>query len=300
MQVLVTGATGFLGSHLVPYLLSQGHTVRRMTRRPQLPDDSVWQPARGEIDRAALRWAEVIIHLAGESLGEGRWTLAKKQRIRASRVQSTQLLCTALASVEPGPRVLLSASAMGYYGDRNDELLTEQSPSGTGFLAEVCRQWEAATIPAQQAGIRTVCLRQGLVLATDGGTLQHALRLGPLGVGLRVGQGRQYWSWISLPDWLAVIHHCMSTSTLNAPVNAVAPTPVTNAEFASTLATLTQRPLLPPVPAFAARLVLGEFAEEVVLASARVVPTCLLASGYRFQHSTLKEALRALLGSEIR
>jgi uncharacterized protein (TIGR01777 family) len=155
MQVLATGATGFLGSHLVPFLRVQGHIVRRLTRHPQLPDDRVWQPARGEIDRAALQWAEVIIHLAGESLGEGRWTQAKKERIRASRVQSTQLLCTALASVEPRPRVLLSASAVEYYGDRNEELLTEQSSGGTGFLAEVCRQWEAATTPAQQGGTRT-------------------------------------------------------------------------------------------------------------------------------------------------
>jgi len=300
MQVLVTGATGFLGSHLLPFLRSQGHTVRRLTRHPQLPDDRGWQPARGEIDRAALQWAEVLIHLAGESLGESRWTQAKKERIRVSRVQSTQLLCTALASLDPRPQVLLSASAVGYYGDRNEELLTEQSPGGTGFLAEVCRQWEAATTPAQQVGMRIVCLRQGLVLATDGGTLHHALQLSPLGVGLRIGQGRQYWSWIALPDWLAVIHHCLSTPTLSGPVNVVAPTPVTNAEFASRLATLLHRPLLPPIPAFAARLLLGELAEEVVLASARVVPTRLVASGYRFQHATLEEALRALLGSTIR
>jgi uncharacterized protein (TIGR01777 family) len=292
MQILVTGATDFLGSHLVPFLLEQGHTVWRLTRRPQLPDDRVWQPARGEIDRAALSWTEVIIHLAGESLGDGWWTRAKKQRIRDSRVQSTQLLWTTLASVEPRPRVLLSASAVGYYGDRNNELLTEQSTGGTGFLAEVCRQREAATTPAQQGGMRTVCLRQGVVLAPDGGTLHQALRLSPLGVGLRVGQGRQYWSWIALPDWVAVIDHCLSTPTLSGPVNVVAPTPGTNAAFASLLATLVHRPLLPPVPAFAVRLLLGELAEEVVLASARVAPTRLLASGYRFQHATLEERCR--------
>jgi uncharacterized protein len=295
MQVLVTGATGFIGSHLVPFLAERGHAVQRVTRRLSRPGDIAWDPVRGEIDTASLQPPEAVVHLAGENIADDRWTDAKKQRIRDSRVKGTQLLSETLAGLRQRPRVLVSASAVGYYGHRGEEVLTEESGSGKGFLAEVCRQWEAATQPALQAGIRTVHLRNGLVLGADGGVLRTILLPFRLGLGGPVGSGRQYWSWISLTDMLHVIVHCVGTETLSGPVNAVAPNPVTNKEFATTLGHVLNRPTLIPVPEFAARLALGEMANELLFASARVVPARLRTSGYGFTHATLDAALRDLL-----
>ena len=295
MQVLVTGATGFIGSHLVPFLAQRGHAVQRVTRRPSRPGDVAWNPARGEIDAASLQPPEAVVHLAGENIADARWTDAKKQRIRDSRVQGTQFLSATLTGLPHPPRVLVSASAVGYYGHRGEEVLTEESGGGKGFLAAVCRQWEAATQPAVQAGIRTVCLRHGLVLGADGGLLHTILPLFRLGLGGPVGSGRQYGSWISLPDLLHVILYCVGTETLSGPVNAVAPNPVTMKEFATTLGQVLNRATRVSVPEFAARLALGEMANELVLASARVVPARLHTSGYGFIHATLDVALRDLL-----
>jgi uncharacterized protein (TIGR01777 family) len=295
MHVLVTGATGFIGAHFVLFLTQRGHVVQRMTRRLSRPGDVAWDPTRGEIDAASLQPPDAVVHLAGENLADGRWTEAKKQRIRDSRVQGTQLLSATLAGLPHPPRVLVSASAVGYYGDRGEEVLTEESGAGQGFLAAVCRQWEAATQPAVHAGIRTVCLRMGLVLGADGGVLHTLLPRFQLGLGGSVGSGRQYGSWIALPDLLHVLLHCIGTETLAGPVNAVAPTPVTMQEFATTLGQVLHRPARVAVPAFAARLALGEMATEVVLASARVVPARLHTSGYGFTHPTLDAALRDLL-----
>ena len=295
MQVLVTGATGFIGSHFVPFLAQRGHTVQRVTRRPSRPGDVAWNPARGEIDAAALQSPEAVVHLAGENIADDRWTEAKKQRIRDSRIKGTRLLSDTLAELPHPPRVLVSASAVGYYGHRGEEVLTEESGSGKGFLAAVCRQWEAATQPAVHAGIRTVCLRNGLVLRADGGVLHTLLPSFKLGLGGPVGSGRQYGSWIALPDLLHVILHCIETETLAGPVNAVAPTPVTMQEFATTLGQVLNRPTRVTVPEFAAHLALGEMANELVLASARVVPARLSTNGYGFIHATLAVALRDLL-----
>jgi uncharacterized protein (TIGR01777 family) len=266
-----------------------------VTRRPSRPGDVAWDPARGEIDAAALQPPDAVVHLAGENIADGRWTEAKKQRIRDSRVQGTHFLSATLAGLPHPPRVLVSASAVGYYGHRGEEVLTEESSGGTGFLAAVCRQWEAATQPAVHAGIRTVCLRTGLVLSADGGVLHTLLPRFKLGLGGPVGSGRQYGSWIALPDLLHVILHCVGTETLSGPVNAVAPNPVTMQEFATTLGQVLHRPALISVPEFAVRLALGELANELVFASARVVPARLHASGYGFTHATLAGALRNLL-----
>jgi uncharacterized protein (TIGR01777 family) len=295
MQVLVTGATGFLGSHLVPFLSEKGCTIQRITRSPSHEGDVAWNPARNEIDTTALHPPEAVVHLAGENIAEGRWTDAKKQRIRDSRVKGTKLLSETLARHPHRPRVFVSASAVGYYGDRGEQVLTEESGSGEGFLADVCRQWEAATQPAVQVGIRTVCLRNGLVLAADGGALSKMLRIFRLGLGGSVGSGQQYWSWISITDWLHTILQCFATETLAGPVNATAPHPVQNLEFTDALGRALKRPTLIPVPEFAARLALGEMADEMLFASARVMPARLQTSGYEFTQATLEEALQNLL-----
>ncbi|HLL77167.1 MAG TPA: TIGR01777 family oxidoreductase [Pyrinomonadaceae bacterium] len=302
MKIVVTGATGLVGSALVPSLLADGHSVVRLVRRQSNAGaggnvtDAVWQPDRGEIDAGALAGCDAAVHLAGENISEGRWTEEKKRRIIESREKGTRLISETLARLTPLPRVLVSASATGFYGDRGDEVLTEESTSGRNFVAEVCREWEAATEPARAAGIRTVMLRFGIVLSREGGALQKMMTPIKLGVGGKLGSGRQYYSWITIDDAVAAIRHALVDESVSGPVNAVSPQPVTNAEFTKALGRALGRPTLFAVPAFAARLAFGEMADELLLASARVEPARLKATGFEFKHPTLEGALRDLVG----
>jgi uncharacterized protein len=297
MNVAVTGSRGLVGSALIPFLTTGGHRVTRLVRGTAAgPDETVWDPLRGPLDAARLDGADAVVHLAGENIAAGRWTPARKAEIRRSRVDGTRSLCEALARVPRPPKVLVSASAIGLYGDRGPEILTEQSAPGTGFLTDVCREWEAATERASGAGVRVVNLRFGMVLSPRGGALQKLLLPFRLGMGGRIGDGRQFTSWIALDDAVGVVHHALCEESIRGPVNAVAPGPVTNAEFARTLARVLRRPTLLPVPAFAARLAFGEMADALLLASARVLPVRLQESGYRFRFPDLEAALRHLLG----
>ena len=238
---------------------------------------------------------DAVVHLAGESIADGRWNAAKKARILDSRRNGTKLIADTLASLENGPRSFICASAIGYYGDRSDEVLTEQSSIGTGFLADVCRQWEAACQSAKDAGVRTVNLRIGIVLSNEGGALQKMVLPFKMGVGGVVGSGKQYWSWISIDDLAGVLLHAVESTNLNGPVNAVAPSAVTNREFTKTLGKVLRRPTVFPLPAFIAQTVLGEMARDLILSSARVEPAQLANSGYTFQHRDLESALRHVL-----
>jgi uncharacterized protein (TIGR01777 family) len=296
--IAITGATGLVGTNLGAFLESGGHRVHRLVRRQPRPETTeiVWDPARREIDAARLEGLDAVVHLAGESVASGRWTAARKAAIRDSRVTGTTLLAETLARLARPPRVLVSASAIGFYGDRGDELLTEDSPPGEGFLAEVCQAWEAATAPARRAGIRVVTLRIGVVLAASGGALATLLPPFKLGVGGVVGSGTQFMSWIALDDLVGAIHHLIFADQLSGAVNAVAPHPARNAEFTRTLGRVLHRPTILPLPAAAVRLLFGEMGEAVLLAGARVAPTRLVQSGFEFQHPELEEALRAELG----
>jgi hypothetical protein len=297
MRALVTGAGGFLGSAVVGALRAAGHQVLRLVRRePVSGDDEIfWDPAAGRLDPRLLEGLQAVVHLAGENIAAGRWTPARKARIRASRIDATRLLCEALAGTAAPPTVLLCASAVGIYGDRGAELLTEESPPGTGFLAELCRDWEGATSRAADCGIRVVHLRFGLVLSPAGGALGRMLPLFRLGLGGVIGGGEQFMSWISLPDALNVIEYGLATNTWAGPVNVVAPTPVSHREFVQTLARALRRPALAPLPAFAVRLLLGKMGRETLLSSARVRPVKLEQSGFPFAHGDLSGALRSLL-----
>jgi len=254
-----------------------------------------WDPARGMLDAAGLEGVDTVVHLAGENVGR-RWTAARRREIVESRVRGTRLLAESCARLTTKPEVLVSASAIGIYGVRGDEWLEESSATGDDFLAEVGRAWEDATAPARDAGIRVVHLRIGIVLNPAGGALAKMLLPFQLGVGGRLGSGRQWMSWISREDLVGAIHHALQTPSLQGPVNAVAPAPVTNAEFTRTLARVLRRPALAPVPAVALRALFGEMAQGTVLASQRVRPTVLEASGFRFAHPTLAQALRFELG----
>ncbi|MGH7370054.1 MAG: TIGR01777 family oxidoreductase [Candidatus Methylomirabilaceae bacterium] len=297
MIIAVTGSAGLIGSRLTVLLGSGGHRVMRLLRskpRPEL-DEVYWDPVRGMVDTMALGRVDAVVHLAGENIAKGRWTTRKKARIRDSRVNGTRVLSEALARLSPPPNVMICASAIGYYGNRGDEWLREESTPGSGFLADVCRQWEAGAEPARQRGIRVVHLRTGVVLSPAGGALRQKLLTFRMGLGGKIGSGRQYLSWIAIDDLLAVIMHALTTDTLQGPVNAVAPNPVTNLEFTRTLGRVLGRPTLFPMPALAARLVFGEMAEELLLASARVQPARLATTGYQFRFPTLDGALRYLL-----
>jgi hypothetical protein len=296
MRILVTGASGLIGSALVPYLTTGGHTVVRLGRSGRGPGTITWDPATGTIDRAALEGFDAVVHLAGETVSGGRWTTEKKARIRDSRNDGTRVLVAALTGLERPPKVLVSASAIGIYGNRGGEVLREDSPPGAGFLADVCKSWEAATAPAAAHGIRVVNLRFGVVLSAAGGALATMLTPFLLGVGGPVGDGSQSLSWIALDDVLDTVLFALTTPTLAGPVNAVAPHSVTNREFATSLARVLGRPAIIPFPAAAVRLLFGEMGDELLLASTRVEPGRLAAAGFSFRYPELEPALRHLLG----
>ena len=289
MKIAVTGSTGLVGSALSRFLTEAGHEVIPL-RRP-----AHWDIDKGTVDPAILRGVDGVVHLAGENIASARWTRSKKARIRDSRVKGTKLIAEAVASLDKPPNVLVSMSAIGYYGDRGNEVVTEESGPGQGFLADVCRQWEASTDAATRKGIRVVHLRTGLVLSRTGGALAKIILPFKLGVGGRIGSGRQYMSWISLDDLCGAILHCIQAGGLHGPVNTVSPSPVTNLEFTRSLGRVLSRPTIFPLPAFAARIALGEMADELLLASTRVEPAKLLSSRFGFRHKDLESALRFLI-----
>ncbi len=297
MKVIVSGSSGMVGSELAPALGRAGDEVLRLVRRPARDETELeWRPAEGPLQPARLEGLDAVVHLAGENIAAGRWTDARMRRIRESRVVGTRKLAESLAALERRPGVFVCASAIGFYGDRGAEVLTEDVPAGSGFLADVCRAWEEATGPASDAGIRVVQLRIGVVLSTAGGALARMLLPFRLGLGGRVGSGRQFWSWITTADLVGAIRHVLVTGSLHGPVNAVAPNPVTNYEFTKALGRVLGRPTVAPLPAPAARLLLGRMADELLLASARVVPRKLEESGFTFRHPELESALRDVLG----
>ena len=294
-RVLMTGASGLIGSALQPSLEQSGAQVVQLTRRPaKSPAQISWNP-RAPLAPETVAGFDAVIHLAGETV-VGRWTAEKKREIRESRVSGTQHLATALAECKSKPRAFLCASAVGFYGNRGDEVLTEDSPDGTGFAAELGRDWEAASRIAANAGIRTVNLRIGVVLTSRGGALGKMLTPFKLGLGGRIGSGRQWWSWIHIDDIVGAVHHLLRTESVSGPVNLVAPNPVTNREFTRELAGVLHRPALAPLPEFMARIALGEMATELMCSSQRVMPRKLQESGYSFRFNDLRKAFEELLG----
>ncbi len=296
MHIAVSGSSGMVGSALISSLTRVGHRVTRLVRRPASGDEVAWDIAQGVKDLPRLEGVDAVVHLAGENIAAGRWTAARKEEIRRSRVEGTRRLCESLARLSRRPKAVISASAIGFYGNRGEEMLREDSAPGSDFLAQVCREWEAATEPASRAGIRVVCLRFGMILSPAGGALKKMLLPFKLGAGGRIGSGAQFMSWIAIDDAIGAIHHAIVTESLQGPVNGVSPAPVSNAEFTRTLARVLSRPAIALMPAFAARLAFGEMADALLLASQRVMPTRLQATGYRFRHPELEGALRHLLG----
>jgi uncharacterized protein (TIGR01777 family) len=295
-RIAITGASGFVGRALAARLEQSGHAVVRLVRGPaHAPGCVRWQPDTGELDVRALGTVDAVVHLAGENVAGGRWTAARRAAIAASRGPATQLLARSLARLPVPPTTLVSASATGIYGDRGDECLDERSPPGHGFLAEVAKAWEAGTQPAATAGIRVVHLRIGMVLDQSGGALARMRLPFRLGLGGRLGSGRQWLSWIHRDDLVAAIAFALATASLRGPVLAVAPEPVTNREFTRALGRALHRPAFLPVPAFALRLLLGAMADELLLASQRAVPRALAAAGFRFDHPNLPDALATAL-----
>jgi len=301
MRVAVSGSTGLVGSEVVGVLSAAGHEVVRLVRRPPASGETSvlrWDPSRGEVDAAGLEGFDAVIHLAGENVGSGRWTAARKAAIRDSRVNGTRLLCDALARLARPPKTLVCASAIGVYGDRGEDLLTEESLPGTGYLAGVCREWEAASAAAARKGIRVVPLRIGVVLSPKGGALSRMLPLFRAGLGGVIGSGRQYVSWVALEEIPPILLHALRCADLSGPVNAVAPVPVTNRELTEVMGKVLSRPTPLPVPAFALRLAVGrEMADALLLASARVLPRRLEETGYRFRFPELAGVLRHLLAT---
>jgi hypothetical protein len=296
VKILVSGSHGLVGSALVQSLKSDGHEVFSLVRRPPRSDAEVeWYPDRGSLALSRLEGTDAVVHLAGESIASGRWTANKKQRIRDSRVQATTVLSEALANLKEPPGILISASAIGYYGDRGNLILTEATAPGNDFLAGVCVAWERATEAAAEKGIRVVNARFGIILSAEGGALAKMLPPFRMGVGGRVGSGAQWMSWIALADAIGGIRFALINESLTGPVNLVAPHPVSNAEFTKTLGKVLSRPTLFPVPEFAARLAFGEMAGALLLAGQRVAPARLQEAGYEFEYAELEPALRHLL-----
>jgi uncharacterized protein (TIGR01777 family) len=299
LRIAMTGAQGLIGNALVPFLTTGGHDVIRLVRRPPKSGDEVqWSTRDGIINPERAGRLDAVIHLAGESIASGRWTAARKERIRRSRVEGTSRLAESLARLPEPPAALLCASAIGFYGEQPGELQEGDAP-GKGFLADVCQEWEAAAAPAVRAGIRVIHLRMGIVLTPAGGVLGTILPIFKLGGGGRVGSGTQPMSWVGIDDVVGAFHHALLNETLWGPVNVTAPHPVSNAELTATLARVISRPAVLPAPAFAMRLALGtEMAEQLLLTGSRVIPERLMTSGYEFRHPELEAALRHVLGRQ--
>jgi len=297
MRVLISGARGLIGSALAARLQKESHEVVRLVRTKKGDDlvSILWNPEGGVVDKSSLIGFDTVIHLAGENIAARRWSKEQKARIKDSRVKGTRLLSRALAQLEKPPRTFICASATGFYGDRGDEILTETSAPGEGFLAEVCREWEEAAAPAAEKGIRVVNLRTGVVLSNEGGALEKMIAPIKLGLGGKLGSGRQYMSWITLEDEINAISHILTHEQIAGPVNLVSPHPVTNTEFTEKVANFLHRRAFLPVPAFILRLAAGEMADALVLASTRVQPAKLLESGYNFKHPDLDTALPEVL-----
>ncbi len=300
MNIAVTGSTGLVGGALVSFLKTRGHHVLRIVRSADglAGEDVALDPNTGRIDAGRLEALDAVVHLAGENIAARRWDAEQKERIRSSRVQGTGVLCKTLANLRQPPGALVSASAIGFYGDRGEQELDEESPSGNGFLPEVCRAWELATKPATEAGIRVVHARFGIILSPKAGALSKMIKPFRLGMGGRIGSGRQWMSWIALDDVLGCIDHVIGNSSLCGPVNAVTANPVTNRDFTRTLGRILRRPTLLPIPRFVARLAFGEMADELLMASTRVVPRALLDSNYQYLYTDLEGAVRHLLGKD--
>jgi uncharacterized protein (TIGR01777 family) len=298
MIIAITGSSGLVGTALVDALEAEAHSVRPLVRRSvrDAEREIRWDPAAGTIETPKLSDVDAIVHLAGENLAAHRWTEAAKARIRDSRILGTRLLCQTIAGLPRKPSVLVSASAVGYYGDRGDEPVDESSPPGRGFLAELCQQWEAETHVARDADIRVVNMRLGVVLSPDGGALAKMLTPFKLGAGGVIGSGRQYLSWITLDDAVRAIQFALAAAAVSGPVNAVAPHPATNREFTKTLGRVLGRPTIFPMPEFAARLAFGEMADEMLLSGVRVEPRVLSTAGFEFRDPELEPALRSMLG----
>lgn len=295
MRIAITGSTGLIGTALISHLTALGHTSVAVVRKPATGNEISWDPAAGRLDPHDLSGVDAVVHLAGAGIGDRRWTPAYKKVLLESRTRSTNLLSEAIAACEDRPKVLLSGSAIGIYGADAAQTFTEDSPSGTGFLAEICVDWETSTKMAEVAGVRVAHLRTGIVLSLKGGALKKQLPLFKLGLGGRFGNGRQWQSWISITDEIAAITHLL-TSDLEGPVNLTAPNPVTNAEFTSTLAKVLKRPAVFPIPSFGPKLLLGaELAQNLLFSGQKVVPARLQSDGFNFAHPDLETALAALL-----
>jgi uncharacterized protein (TIGR01777 family) len=297
MRILVSGSSGLVGTALRESLAAAGHTVERLRRGvgPSRPGWVTWDATVNMFDPVAAEGADAVVHLAGASIAEGRWNKERKRVLRSSRVEATRHLVGEFSKLKSPPRIFVAASAIGYYGNRGDELLTETSEPGEDFLGRLCQEWEAESRGAAKFGARVVLLRFGVILAAKGGALAKMLPPFKLGAGGPIGSGRQWMSWIALPDVVALIEHALASSTLEGPVNAVAPNPVTNRDFARALGHVLHRPAIAPLPGFVARLAFGEMAKALLLSSQRVVPARLQSAGYAFRHPDLEPALRTVL-----
>jgi len=297
MKILIAGATGMVGSALIPHLSENGHSVVKLVRKKSEAENEIeWDSEHDTLNPASCEGFDYVINLAGENISSGRWTETIKKKIKESRIKSTRLIVDTLAKVDKKPKGLINASAVGYYGNREDQILRETDGSGDGFLAEVCREWESEAARAEKLGIRVVCTRFGMILSQNGGALKKMLAPFKLGLGGVVGSGRQYMSWIAIDDVIAILALAMQTEGLKGAVNVASPSPVQNREFTKVLGKVLNRPTFLPLPAFAARLAFGEMADELLLASTRVVPEKLTQHGYQFLYPHLEQALKYYVG----